>query len=142
MATADKTIRFTVSLPESLLAELDSRFVSQGYSSRSELVRDLIRKQLVQEQWEDDGAEVAGVLTICYDHHQRELSDKLHGIQHNRYVNIYCVTHVHIDHHSCLEALILRGKPSEIEKMALQIAGLRGVRFAELTRTALPHHSY
>ena len=132
------TRRFTVSLPAVLLDELDRRIVQRGYDSRSELVRDLIRGQLVQEAWESEGGEVHGVLTICYDHHRRELKDRLHGIQHARYVHILCTTHVHLDHDHCLETIILRGTAEEIEKMSLQIAGLRGVVFSGLTRAAVP----
>ena len=69
----ESTRRFTVSLPAPLLDELDRRIIRQGYGSRSELVRDLIRGQLVQDSWEREGGEVHGVLTICYDHHRRDL---------------------------------------------------------------------
>jgi CopG family nickel-responsive transcriptional regulator len=78
------------------------------------------------------------VLTICYDHHQRDLKDRLHRIQHDHFVHILCTTHVHLDHDNCLETIILRGTPGEIEKMSLQIAGLRGVVFSGLTRAAVP----
>jgi CopG family nickel-responsive transcriptional regulator len=134
----EATRRFTVSLPASLLDELDRRIIQRGYDSRSELVRDLIRGQLVQEAWESDSGEVHGVLTICYDHHQRDLKDRLHRIQHDRFVHILCTTHVHLDHDNCLETIILRGTADEIEKMSLQIAGLRGVVFSGLTRAAVP----
>jgi CopG family nickel-responsive transcriptional regulator len=134
----ETTRRFTVSLPANLLDELDRRIVQQGYHSRSELVRDLIRGQLVEEAWASGSDEVHGVLTICYDHHQRDLKDRLHKIQHDRFVHILCTTHVHLDHDNCLETIILRGSPQEIEKMSLQIAGLRGVVFSGLTRADVP----
>ncbi len=134
----ESTRRFTVSLPAPLLDELDRRIIQQGYGSRSELVRDLIRGQLVQDSWESEGGEVHGVLTICYDHHRRDLKDRLHRIQHDHFVHILCTTHVHLDHDNCLETIILRGTPGEIEKMSLQIAGLRGVVFSGLTRAAVP----
>jgi len=136
--TDETTRRFTVSLPAPLLDELDHRIVDQGYDSRSELVRDLIRAQLVADAWEHEDGEVHGVLTICYDHHRRELKDRLHAIQHNHYVHILCNTHVHLDHDNCLETIILRGTPAEIEKMALGIQGLKGVVFAKLVRAAIP----
>lgn len=132
----DETIRFTVSLPASLLNELDGRVVAKGYASRSELVRDLIRERMVEDKWADEGAEVYGVLTISYDHHQRELSDKLVDIQHSKYANVLCSTHVHLDHHNCLETIVMKGQPAEIERIALRIAGLRGVAFSKLTKAA------
>jgi CopG family nickel-responsive transcriptional regulator len=100
-------------------------------------VRDLIRDRLVGEAWESEGGEVHGVLTICYDHHQRDLKDRLHRIQHDHYVQTLCATHVHLDHDNCLETIILRGTPDQIERMALAIAGLKGVTFSDLTRAAV-----
>ncbi|MFH1679618.1 MAG: nickel-responsive transcriptional regulator NikR [Candidatus Eisenbacteria bacterium] len=133
MAKTSDTVRFTVSLPDDLLAELDRRMVGQGYASRSELVRDLIRERMVAEKWSDRRREVVGVLTITYDHHQRDLMEKIVEIQHRKYVNILCATHVHLDHDNCLEVIIIRGRPPEIEKLSIEIGGLRGVRFSKLT---------
>lgn len=132
----DETIRFTVSLPASLLEELDRRVVAKGYASRSELVRDLIRERMIEDKWGDENAEVYGVLTISYDHHQRELSDKLVDIQHSKYANVLCATHIHLDHHNCLETIVIKGKPGEIERIALRIGGLKGVSFSKLTKAA------
>jgi len=136
MQSPDDTIRFTVSLPRPLLEELDRRVVGKGYASRSELVRDLIRERLVEQTWEDPTAEVAGVLTIVYDHHQRELTQQMLDIQHDAYVHIVATTHVHLDHHNCLETIIIRGEPDQIERLRLEIGGLRGVRFSALTRAS------
>jgi len=69
----ENTVRFSVSLPASLLGELDRKTIDRGYASRSEFIRDLIREKLVEEKWEDGRREVVGVLTIAYDHHQRGL---------------------------------------------------------------------
>lgn len=136
MTTPDVTIRFSVSLPKPLLDELDDRVVNKGYASRSELVRDLIRERIVVETWERGDSEVAGVLTIVYDHHQRDLTQHILDIQHRQYVHVVATTHVHMDHHNCLETIIIRGKPSEIERLSLEIGGLRGVRFSALTRAS------
>jgi len=132
-----ETIRFTVSLPRNLLDELDASMTHRGYASRSELVRDLIRARMVEAAWAAPDAEVHGVLTIVYDHHRRGLTDKLHTVQHNQYVHILCTQHVHLDHDHCLETIVIKGTPGEIEKMALEIGGLKGVEFAELTRTGV-----
>jgi CopG family nickel-responsive transcriptional regulator len=140
MSQTDDTIRFSVSLPRPLLDELDRRVVGKGYASRSELVRDLIRERLVEETWERGDQEVAGVLTIVYDHHQRALTQHILDVQHQEYVHVVATTHVHIDHDNCLETIILRGLPAEIERLSLEIAGLKGVRFAELTRASRLGH--
>lgn len=136
MAKQEHTVRFTVSLPSQLLAELDSRLDRQGYSSRSEFVRDLIREKIVDEKWTDPKAEVVGVLTISYDHHQPELTRKLLEIQHSRYASVLYTSHVHLDPHSCLETIVIKGRPRQIEQIVTRIGGLRGVRLARLTRAS------
>ncbi len=134
------TTRFSVSLPDALLAELDRRVTRRGYASRSELVRDLIRERLVEDTWAAGDKPVVGVLTIAYDHAQRDLSRKLADAQHSRYANILCTTHVHLDRRNCLEIIIIRGRPDEIERIALASGGLKGVRFAKLTRASVVPH--
>ncbi|MCH5322639.1 MAG: nickel-responsive transcriptional regulator NikR [Helicobacter sp.] len=130
-------IRFSVSLPQSLLEELDKK-ITANYSSRSEIVRDLIREKMTQSQWENSSDEKMGVLTIIYDHHKRELNQKLIDIQHhNHHIKILCTTHIHIDHNNCLETIIIKGKAKKIEQFCLEIGGLKGVKFSELTR-AIP----
>ena len=136
MSKHERVTRFSVSLPDSLLAELDRRVIRRGYASRSEFVRDLIRERMVEDKWKTDAEQVVGVLTISYDHHQRGLLQKIVDLHHSQYVNILCTTHVHLDRHNCLETIIIKGRPQEIERIAVKSAGLRGVRFAKLTRAS------
>ena len=136
MAKSERVTRFTVSLPDSLLTDLDRRVIRRGYSSRSEFVRDLIRERMVEDKWETNAEKVIGVLTIGYDHHQRGLLQKIVDLHHSQYVNILCTTHVHLDRHNCLETVIIQGRPKEIERISVKSAGLRGVRFATLTRAS------
>ena len=131
----EKLVRFSVTVSQELLKELDEKVIKKGYSSRSEFVRDVIREMIVEDRWQSD-EEVIGVLTVIYDHHQRELTQKMIDIQHSKYINIMCTTHVHLDHHNCLETIIIKGKPSEIESITIKIGGLKGVKFAKLTKTA------
>ena len=131
----DKLERFSVTITKELLDQLDEKIIKKGYSSRSEFVRDMVRQLIVEEMWEEDSEEVIGVLTVIYDHHQRELTQKMIDIQHSKYINVMCSTHIHLDHHNCLEAIIIRGKPAEIENISIMIAGLKGVKFAKLTKT-------
>ncbi len=132
----DPVIRFSISLPQSLLDELDSRTTEKGYSSRSEFVRDLIREQMIATKWNAQGAKVVGVLTLIYDHHQRNLGYQLTEAQHQKNLNVLCSTHVHLDHHNCLETIFIQGSPADIERIAVEIGGLRGVKFSKLVRTA------
>ncbi|CBG40447.1 nickel-responsive transcriptional regulator NikR [Helicobacter mustelae] len=130
-------MRFSVSLQKNLLDNLDARLTNQGYASRSEVIRDLIREKIVQESWEkdDNSEDKVAVFVIVYDHHQRELNQRMIDIQHSADTEILCTTHVHLDHHNCLETIIFRGKSADIHQIALEIAGLKGVKFSKLTQT-------
>ena len=130
-----KLVRFSISLEESLLGFIDDRMIPLGYASRSEFLRDLIRKKMIDEKWEI-GKEAIGVLTLIYDHHQRELASKMTALQHNTLANIICNLHVHISHHDCLEVIIIKGNKDEIEKVTTQIGGLRGVKYYNLSKVA------
>lgn len=132
----ESVTRLSISLEPHLLAELDSRIITQGYSSRSELVRDMIRQKLVEESWQDESQDNIAVLVVVFDHHQRELNKRIIDIQHNANIDILCSTHIHIDAHNCLESIMLKGKPSAVQNFALEMAGLRGVKFSKLTRTS------
>ncbi len=132
----DNTIRFSVSLPQELLEEMDRKIDANHYVSRSEYVRDMIREKLVEEKWAGR-EEVVGVLTIIYDHHQHELAQKMIDIQHTYLINVLCSTHIHLDHHNCLETIVIKGEGIRIEEISNDIAGLKGVKFSRLTRTAV-----
>ena len=119
--------RFSVSLEEELLEQFDSYIRERGYVNRSEAVRDLIRKEFISEEWEQDG-DVAGVVTLVYNHHQPQLQEKITEIQHDYYTLITSTTHVHMDHHNCLEVIIVKGKASRIREMAEKVIAMRGVK--------------
>ena len=98
-----------------------------------------IRKEFISEQWEQDG-EVAGVVTLVYDHHQAQLQEKITEIQHEYYTLITSTTHVHMDHDNCLEVIIVKGKASRIKELAERIIAMRGVKNGKLTMTSTGHH--
>ena len=133
---SDAIIRFSISLPEDLLISLDHQIINQGYVSRSEFMRDLIREQLVEDCWNSNEETVIGVLTLIYDHHQRDLLQKMTDLQHDNDAQILCNTHVHIDHHNCLETIMIKGTPAQVEGVASKISGLKGINFSKLTKTA------
>jgi CopG family nickel-responsive transcriptional regulator len=136
MKRRDEIVRLSISLPASLLSELDRRVIRRGYSSRSEFVRDLVRAKLTEDTWSRGKDEVVAVLTIGFDHHRHDVSERINEVQHHSHANVLCSTHVHLSHDECLEAIILRGRPEEIERLSLEIGGLKGVRFAGLTRAS------
>ncbi len=131
-----KITRFGVSLETSLLEKFDRLNEQKGYKNRSEAIRDLIRDKLVSEEWSASDYETVGVFSLVYDHHQRDLNKTLNSIQHRYMEVIVSSTHVHIDHHNCLEVIILRGKSSIIKKISDQLASTRGVKHGKLIMTS------
>jgi CopG family nickel-responsive transcriptional regulator len=131
-----KITRFGVSLESMLLEKFDRLNSQKGYKNRSEAIRDLIREKLVSEEWGSSEHETVGVFSLVYDHHQRELNKILNHIQHQYLEVIVSSTHVHIDHHNCLEVIILRGKADVIKKITDQLASTRGVKHGKLIMTS------
>lgn len=123
-----KLVRFGVSLDEDLLAPFDALCERKAYPNRSEAIRDLIRKALVEEDWEDNNGQGAGTLTLVYDHHKHDLARRIMAIQHDAHDIIVTTLHVHLDHHNCLEVLVLRGEAARVRGLAQQLISCRGVK--------------
>lgn len=137
---SNNLIRFSVTMPEDLLGQFDELVASRGTSkNRSEVVRDLVRDALIRDDASAPGTEVMGSLTIVYDHHASKLQDRLHDIQHDRFGLIVATTHVHLDEHSCLEVIIMRGESTEVHEMADRILGTKGVKNGGLVVTTTGH---
>ena len=124
----ESVVRLGVSLPKELLEPFDRLVESKGYQSRSEAIRDLIRKTLVEEEWRGEAREMAGTLTMVYDHHNRDLPMRLMDIQHDHHDLVVTTQHVHLDHHNCLEVLVLRGPAREIARLADRLIACNGVK--------------
>ena len=131
--------RFGVSIEPELLTQFDKLIQKNGYTNRSEAIRDLIRKNLITENNQDPHAESIGTLTMIYDHHTGNLTNKLLDIQHDHHDEILSTTHIHIDHNNCLEILVLKGKTGEIQQLADNIKAIKGIKHGELvvTKTSL-----
>lgn len=126
-------IRFGVSLDEGLLKKFDQLCAERGYQARSEAIRDLIRNSLVQREWEDGAKEVAGSLTLVYEHHTSNLAQRLMAVQHDFHQYIVAGTHVHLDHDNCLETLVLKGPAQTLRTLAQQLVATRGVKHGKLS---------
>lgn len=129
-------IRFGVSMDERLLGRFDEQLERKGYVNRSEAVRDLVRNSLAEEVLEDDTAEAVGTVTLVYDHHFSDLSDKLTEHQHSHHESIVSTLHIHLDAHQCLEVVVLRGSAGEIRRLAESLIGTKGVTQGQLVMTA------
>jgi CopG family nickel-responsive transcriptional regulator len=128
-------VRFGVSMDNRLLSQFDELIDRKGYVNRSEAVRDLVRSALVEDQWTRADEETVGTVTIVYDHHTRELSDKLTEHQHAHHHAVVSALHVHLDEHNCLEVVVVKGKAGEVRKIADEIIGAKGVKHGKLVST-------
>jgi CopG family transcriptional regulator, nickel-responsive regulator len=126
--------RIGVSLEDSLLKEFDRLIARRGYENRSEAFRDLIRERLLSVIVESNKP-VVGTLTIVYDHHIPNLAQKLTEIQHHAGAMILAATHIHLDHHYCLEVIIMKGRGKDLQAMADGMLALRGVELGKLVLT-------
>lgn len=129
-----KVVRFSASIEAELLDEFEKVRIRRHYRNRSEAVRDAIRDFLVREEWERD-LEIVGTITLVYDHHIRDLSDRLTHIQHDHHDVILSAMHVHLDHDNCLEVVAVKGRASRVQAIADALIGTRGVKHGKLTAT-------
>jgi CopG family nickel-responsive transcriptional regulator len=130
-----QTIRFGVSLDSELLEKFDKLCEEMSYQTRSEAIRDLIRNTLVKREWEDTDREIAGTLSMVFDHHQSQLSQKLTEVQHDNLDLIVTTLHVHLDHHNCLEVLVLKGPGDRVRKLGQRLLSTKGVKHGKLSLT-------
>ena len=129
-----KTIRFGVSLDHHLLEGFDRLIKDKKYVNRSEAIRDMIRDQLVDEEWKL-GEKVIGTITIVYDHDVRELGETLAHLQHKYHKAVKSTLHVHLDERNCMEVLVVVGKGAAVKAIADRLIGTKGVKHGKLTMT-------
>jgi CopG family nickel-responsive transcriptional regulator len=128
-------IRFGISINDQLLQRFDALIEAKGYVNRSEAIRDLIRNALVDEEWVKENEEAVATVSLVYDHHTRDLSDKLTEHQHTHHKEIVSALHVHLDAHHCLEVVILKGQAGDIKRLAEELIGTKGVKHGKLMTT-------
>lgn len=130
-----KIIRFGVSVPEELLEKFDQIIAEKGYVNRSEAIRDLMRDFIVRHEWEEGDKEVAGTITMLYNHDEADVVKELLDLQHDYINEIISSIHVHMDEHNCLEVVIVKGKAKRIKEIADRLLSLKGVKHGKLVMT-------
>ena len=130
-------IRFGVSLPEDLLKRFDENISNRGYSNRSEAIRDLIRDNLVKNEWENISGDTAATVILVYDHHQRGLTSQLTEKQHEHHKYIIATMHAHLDKDNCIEVILLRGKTHKIRKVAESLSSQKHVKLGRFIPATL-----
>lgn len=125
--------RLTISLDDALARQFDDWANEHGYVNRSEAVRDLFRARLESDQQaRDDTGHCVACLSYVFDHHQRELADRLTRLQHDHHDLTLSTMHAHLDHVHCLETVILRGPAAAVRRFADRICAERGVQHGQL----------
>ena len=127
--------RFGVSLEKALLDKFDRLIKGKNYTNRSEAFRDLIRQELIKKEWQE-GKEIAGAITLIYNHHKRELLNKIIDVQHNFQKVIISAQHIHLDHNNCLEIVAIKGKTEEAQNLANTLNAIKGVKHATLSMSS------
>jgi len=131
----ERLARIGVSLEAELLKRFD-RWVSQeGYPTRSEAIKGLINAALIKKQWGKSHNQVAGAILLIYNHHRRELVNKMLNVQHNFDKIIISAQHIHLDHNNCLETISVKGKVREILNLLSNIRSIKGIKHSDLIMT-------
>jgi CopG family nickel-responsive transcriptional regulator len=128
-------VRFGISLENELLANFDTLIKRRRYSNRSEAIRDLIRQELLKKDLEEY-RDVAGAITFIYDHHQRNLLNKIIDVQHDCQDIIQSSQHIHLDHHNCLEIVAVKGNSRKVSKLSDMLKALKGVKHSSLSMSS------
>ncbi len=134
-------VRFGIAMERALLERLDGLVEQRGLSNRSEAIRDLVRRELDRKIW-DQGGDVSATITIVYDHHVRELTERLNETQHDHGDMIISTLHVHLDHHHCMEVIAARGPSIRIKEMSERLLGTKGVLTGGIVPVAVPGHDH
>lgn len=127
--------RFSLSMPADLVHQLDGMVKAKGYSNRSQAVADMVRAQLVEHHGQQGAREIAGTVTLVYDHHKRNIQSLLTDFQHDHGDVIIAALHVHLDHHNCMEVLAVRGRAEAVKNFADRAIAVKGVKHGKLTVT-------
>ncbi|MEI7024749.1 nickel-responsive transcriptional regulator NikR [Paenibacillus sp. y28] len=138
----DVLTRFGVSMPEELMKQFDQYIADQGYTNRSEAIRDLVRKELLEPRRLDNGQQVAGTIVMVYDHEVSDLPLTLMDLQHQYHEHIISTMHVHLNHNQCLEIIVVRGILAQLRELQHKIQVQKGVLYAELSVTYVDEHSH
>ena len=125
-------VRLSLSIERPLFERFEKLVRDRGYSNRSEFMRDLIREELIERQWQDND-EVAGTITLVYDHAVRQLSKKLTHVQHHHHSAVLATTHVHLSERLCIEMILVKGTAAAIRHIADQLGKQKGVFHASLS---------
>jgi CopG family transcriptional regulator, nickel-responsive regulator len=131
----DKLSRIGISIETELIKEFDRLVTLEGYPTRWEAIKRLVKNALVKTEWQKSTKVVAGAIVFIYDHHRRELINKMMDIQHNFGETIISVQHIHLDHHNCMEIVAVKGQVKDITRFMVSIQKVKGIKHSDLLMT-------
>jgi CopG family nickel-responsive transcriptional regulator len=134
----DKLTRFSISLPASLLEDFDGSLEARGYRTRSDAMRQLIRRFITESFWEEGDKSIFGTVTLTYDHHSHDSAKEITALQHEFGDLIVCTTHIHADYQHCFESVVFRGKASRVREFIKEISGLKDVQSSDPAVSFIP----
>jgi CopG family transcriptional regulator, nickel-responsive regulator len=123
--------RFGVSLEEDLLKELDGYVIDNNYPNRSQAIRALVEKYIVEKKWQCNNI-VAGAIVMVYDHHKGDVTTRSNDIQHEYFDVILSAQHFHLSHDTCLEIIAVKGSSSRLTELSDKILGIKGITHGKL----------
>jgi CopG family nickel-responsive transcriptional regulator len=123
--------RFSVSLEKELLEELDRFSEKNSFANRSQALRHLIEKNIVEEKWQCNNV-VAGAIILIYDHHKKDISSKSNDIQHDYHDVILSTQHYHLSHDICLEITAVKGKANRLTELSDKLISIKGIKHGKL----------
>jgi CopG family nickel-responsive transcriptional regulator len=130
--------RISMTIESSLLDRFDELCRRNELGNRSEVIRDLIRAKLIEDDWESESGDAVATVTLVYDHNQRALANRLTGTGHEHGHAVLATLHVHLDHDTCLEVTALRGEPAELRRFAQRVLAMKGVQHGKLVMSGIP----
>ncbi|MDY0098237.1 MAG: nickel-responsive transcriptional regulator NikR [Bacteroidales bacterium] len=123
--------RFSVSLEEDLLKELDEFVTDNSFANRSQALRHLIEKNIVEKKWLCNH-KVAGAVVLVYDHHKKDIFSRSNEIQHRYFDLILSAQHYHLDHDICMEIVAVKGPAKKLTELSDKLISIKGIRHGKL----------
>ena len=130
-----KLKRFGVSIKATLIEKFDAYIKSKNYNNRSKAISDLMRKEFVSQEYKK-GSIIAGAITIVFNHHKRDLLDRITDIQHDCHSLIISSQHIHMDHDNCLEIIAVKGEYEKVKSLSDKLSSVKGVNYGTLSVSA------
>jgi len=123
--------RFSISLEKELLDELDDFVKDNNFTNRSQALRHLIEKNIVEKKWHCNNI-VAGAIVMIYDHHKKEIAVKSNEIQHDYFESILSAQHFHLNHNVCFEIIAVKGKANTLTELSDKLISIKGIKHGKL----------